>query len=200
MTTFLCIDIYIHIYIYIYIYIYIGAVILAVKRDIILQYGIVIIYIYIYIYIYSFGPLANVCLQLSIWWRALFSHLFINPHYILSSSDNWLSNSFGLLYVTMVNFFYIHLTILSPFIFTTSFHNFPFQYWIYAKFVFDSPYVIGQISFMSVYFMCETTFMIVISLFERTLCWIHVHFFIILFVTVTAYTLHTLLEIFPWGG
>ena len=71
----------------------------------------------------------------------------------------------------MVNFSSIHcLQYLSlPLLLITSFHDFPFQFTIYTKFVFDFPFLIGQISFISIYFMCEATFMVVIFLFEKAL-------------------------------
>ena len=84
------------------------------------------------------------------------------------SSDLWLSNSFGRLYLAMVNFSSKY-NLQYLLIFTKSFHDFLFQCRIYTKFVFDFPFVIRQTSFMSIYFMCEATFMIVISLFERAL-------------------------------
>ena len=108
---------------------------------------------------------------------------------ISNTLDLGLSNSFGLLYVALINFSSIHsLQYLSaPLIFTTSFHDFPFQYRIYIKFVFDFLYGIGQTSFMSIYFMCKATFMIVISLVKKGLALNpHTLFFLIPIVTVTA--------------
>ena len=61
--------------------------------------------------------------------------------------------------------------------FSPLFHDFPFEYRIYTKFVFDFQYLIGQTSFMSIYFMCKANFMIVISLFKSVLRWTHIHFF-----------------------
>ena len=128
---------------------------------------------------------------------------------IFNISDLWLSNSFGLLWLWLIFPPYIvykiyHTPLL---IFTTSFHDFPFQYRINTKFLFDFPYVVRQTSFMSIYFMCEATFVIVISLFERTLRWTNIHFFYYSDCyyycsdyVFQPYTLHTLFDIFPWRG
>ena len=83
-----------------------------------------------------------------------------------------------------------------------------FWYRIYTKFVFDFIYVIGQTSFMSIYFMCEATFMIVISLFERTLRWTHIHFFLSFLLllllfrmnTSTSYTTHSIWHLLLRGS
>ena len=77
--------------------------------------------------------------------------------------------------------------------FTTSFHDFPFQYRIYTKenFSLDFPFVIRRISFMFIYFMRGATFMNVISLLERTLCEIHIHFFLSLLLLLLLLGLGT---------
>ena len=75
---------------------------------------------------------------------------------------------------------------IPPFIFTSSFHDFPFQYRISIEFVFYFPYVIGQISFMSLYFMYEATFMIEISLKGPCIKPTYTFFYIIIIVALIA--------------